>query len=137
MQLKRFDTYPHDWTVYVSPCELSGTHPGGWLGYIVDGTTEVVLWPPIDGGWTDAETEAARSLLTGIAKTLPPKLAECPHHWTVTSECPNCLRDALGNARKLLLDSYDELRKQVRASRVVYDRDTVSRADVFDLGSRT
>lgn len=47
--------------------------------------------------------------------------ADCPHHWTVTSECPQCLRAELN-------DAYAEIRKQVVGSRVVFDRDLVKRA---------
>lgn len=47
---------------------------------------------------------------------------KCTHHWTVTSECPKCLRELLDRA-------YTELRKQVFGSRVVFDREICELAE--------
>ena len=50
----------------------------------------------------------------------------CTHHWTVTSECPSCLR-------RLLDRALDEIAKQVFSSRVVFDRDICDMAQArFD-----
>ncbi len=56
-------------------------------------------------------------------------LPDCIHHWTVTSECPRCLREELDR-------SYAEIRKQVFGSRVVFDREIVERAQEQDPGNR-
>lgn len=53
----------------------------------------------------------------------------CTHHWTVTSECPKCLKE-------LLLRAYAEIRKQVFASKVVFDREIFELAKEHDPGNR-
>jgi hypothetical protein len=54
---------------------------------------------------------------------------KCPHFWTVTSECPICLREELNRA-------YAEIRKQVFATKAVFDREVVERAQHQDPGNR-
>lgn len=56
-------------------------------------------------------------------------LPACSHHWTVTSECPKCLRSELLRTYAELLRAYAEIRKQVFGSGVVFDREVVERAE--------
>jgi len=46
----------------------------------------------------------------------------CTHHWSVTSECPMCLRSLLNRALV-------ELAKQIFSSHVVYDREICDMAE--------
>lgn len=49
---------------------------------------------------------------------------ECTHNWTVTSECPTCLRTELNAA-------YAELHKIWGGHHVLFDRDVYSRVEAW------